>query len=151
MNQLEELMVKLQKQVQDVVETDVVETIKDMEIEHIKQDVYDAYNPVVYDRRKENEGLIDRNNIKGTIQNENNTISVDVTNDTIENPDYPPTTGEYIDSIIESGEGYIWKNSEIYKNQPFPRPFTENTYEDLKNNKQHIQALKKGLNQYNIK
>ena len=147
MDQLEELMAKLQEQVQDVVKNNVVETIKDVETEHIREDVYNTYTPTMYQRRYEDNGLIDGENMKEVIKKEYNTISLDITNDTLGNPD--PTVG-YIDSIIESGEGYKWKNSEIYQEQPYPRPFTENTYKDLEENKQHITALKEGLKQYNI-
>jgi hypothetical protein len=147
MDQLEELMAKLQEQVQDAVKNNVVETIKDVETEHIREDVYNTYTPTMYQRRYEDNGLIDGENMKEVIKKEDNTISLDITNDTLGNPD--PTVG-YIDSIIESGEGYTWKNSEIYQEQPYPRPFTENTYKDLEENKQHVIALKEGLKQYNI-
>lgn len=150
MDQLEELMVKLQEQVQDVVKNNVVETIKDVETEHIREDVYNTYTPTMYQRRYENDGLIDKENMKEVIKKEDNTISLDITNDTLENQDYPNADQDYIDSIIENGEGYTWKNSQIYQEQPYPRPFTENTYKDLEENKQHITALKEGLKQYNI-
>ena len=41
---------------------------------------------------------------------------------------YYPSEGwdpGYINDIIEEGIGYNWRRSEIYKNQPYPRPFME--------------------------
>ena len=34
-------------------------------------------------------------------------------------------TEPYVFDIVESGTGYTWDKSEIYRMQPFPRPYTQ--------------------------
>lgn len=57
-------------------------------------------------------------------------MTLTVVNNTKGNPAYSGSDGwdsGYITDIIEGGSGYHWKNSEIYQNEPWPRPFMEET------------------------
>lgn len=88
--------------------------------------VYKGYTPKMYKRRKEAGGIADPANYEVTRKD----LTLTVTNETTGNSMYDQTDGwdpGYITDIIESGSGYHWRGSEIYQNQPWPRPFMEET------------------------
>lgn len=149
-NQLKELRKQLMSRVKKVAQKDMTEEIKDVEIRTIKTSVYDAYSPTMYIRRYGNNGIIDKKNINVHFTDNVNAISMSITNDTRGNTWWPNSTSGYIEHIIEDGVGYTWTRSDIYKEQPYPRPFTKNTINDLKQNKEHVKALKDGLQKNNI-
>lgn len=79
-----------------------------------------------YQRRGSAGGMTDVNNYPVT----ESELTLKIENITQGNPEYSDSDGwdgGYIHDIIESGEGYHWKRSEIYQNQPWPRPFMEET------------------------
>lgn len=80
--------------------------------------VYPAYSPTEYKRRGTGGGLADKSLYEVT--NGDMTLTVS---------DNRREVG-----VVESGIGYQWENSQIYKMQPFPRPYFEqaeqNTAED---------------------
>lgn len=150
---LTSLEVYLTKQIQESLQTDVAQDAKQLMKEHIETDVYDQYSPSLYIRRAENGGLLDDNNF--LIEKIEDGVSI--TNiDTDDGysaeyyDDWSSDPNTWLAPIIEYGQGYNWSNSKIYKKQPFPRPFVENTQTDLNNGKgkEYLKkALKKrGLN-----
>ncbi|MFC0903873.1 hypothetical protein ACFHWD_04105 [Clostridium sp. MT-14] len=150
-NSLQQLREQLISRAREVAQKDMTEKIKDVEIETIEKTVYDAYYPMMYERRMSNNGLIDRKNIDAQFTDNVNGISMYVTNNTRGNTKWiMGSTSGYIEHIIEEGIGYTWEYSDIYKQQPYPRPFTKNTINDLKQNKQYVQALKNGLKKSGI-
>lgn len=79
-----------------------------------------------YQRRGSSGGMSDVKNYPVT----ESELSLKIENITQGNPAYSDSDGwdgGYINDIIESGEGYHWKKSELYRNQPWPRPFMEET------------------------
>lgn len=95
--------------------------------EQTHEDVYGQYEALYYVRRGESGGLADYNNYEVI-----NTGRMEITvyNNTTGNDVYAPPKSQgydsgYINDIIEQGAGYHWTNSEIYKKQPFPRPFMQ--------------------------
>lgn len=135
---LKSLNVYLQKQVQEVMEKEVSETVKDVMQEHIQKDVYDKYEPKRYQRLEHNGGLIDRDNIESRpIRN-----GIEVENVTYHD-------GKYIPLVIETGEGYTYEGYGYAYEKP--RPFIAETKKDLNKNKQHVQTLKKGLKKKGFK
>lgn len=87
---------------------------------------YKSSAKVKYQRRGSSGGMSDPKNYE--IQEGD--LSLTVFNNTLGNSAYENSDGwdsGYINDIIETGEGYHWRKSEIYENQPWPRPFMEET------------------------
>jgi hypothetical protein len=150
---LSELEAYLNKQIQESLRTDVVQDSKQLMKEHIETDVYAQYSPTLYVMRAENGGLLDDNNfLIEEIPNGVSITNID-TDDGYSEDYYGDTSSDpntWLVPIIEYGKGYNWSNSNIYKKQPYPRHFVENTQNDLNNGKGKIfikNALtKRGLN-----
>ena len=88
--------------------------------------VYGKYDNQQYERRLGQGGLGDWENYEVI---DNGKMSVIVTNETKGNERYADMTGGgydpgYINDIIESGSGYWWTRSQIYK-EKIPRPFMD--------------------------
>lgn len=149
---LKELQNALQDKIDYALLTDVSHTVTEVMTDHIARDVYDVYlpiditNPHQYVRREDNGGLIDPNNINSSI--EKNVLIVE--NNTLGAPEYgignevfsSQNKDKEIAGVIETGKGYDihgWEYDGV------PRPFIQNTREDLKNNKYHVIALRQGL------
>ena len=148
----------------DYIETSINESkeaigdsIKKKYLEHIQRDVYDVYSPVDeigYERRGENDGLKDPNNIIIKYESNTNEIIIDVIN--IAEPNESiygiPYSGTGSSAFAEWIENGLVPN--IFKAQDAPwqheRPFTQNTIKDLMQNKDHIKALKKYLSSKGI-
>jgi hypothetical protein len=74
-----------------------------------QSNVYGAYSPTMYHRRH-------------TMDNpESYRVDASGLTITVENTRTEP----YVFDIVESGTGYTWDKSEIYRMQPFPRPYTQ--------------------------
>ena len=89
--------------------------------------VYPFYAPHgihKYQRRYDEGGLMDPKNYEVTTDGE---MSLKVVNNTTGNGNQPGEswTSGPINDIIENGTGYGWKNSDIYEDQPYPRPFMQ--------------------------
>ena len=77
----------LNKDVVEALETDVTEIIEDTQTEVIFDKVYEDYKPVLYKRRYENDGIIDRENMNGNVVgNDGSNITYIFENDTKTNP-----------------------------------------------------------------
>lgn len=143
---LKELQNALKDKINYALLTDVSHTVTEVMIDHIARDVYDVYLPNQYTRREDNGGLIDPNNINSSI--EKNTLVVE--NNTLGAPEYgidnkvfpSQNKDKEIAGVIETGKGY---DIHSWEYDGVPRPFIQNTREDLKNNKYHVKALKQGL------
>lgn len=148
-NDLESLWKYAQKEIKNVMKNEVVDVIKDVEQKVIQRVVLDAYEPTAYDRRSEmgngEEGLISKDNMVADYEEGSNFIQINVTNDTKGNTAYSYSTSGYIDEIVEFGEGYTWKQSEIYKTK-LPRPFTATTQEEIDNSDIIENTIKKNVN-----
>lgn len=124
----------IEEQVQDTMTNEVADAVTENMAEAIQTSVYDAYSPQYYNRRMQNGGLIDRNNMEVTeIQN-----GISVHNAT------PLDNGrnDYSldDIIVNRGVlGY-----------PHGRDFYAETAERLQENQEHTEALKQGLKKRGI-
>lgn len=124
---------------------EVYEAVRDVQLEHIAEDVMDVYRPAEYERR--DNGLENPGNIWASRSSQNELV---VENVTQFNPDYGTENYGYgLVGLIEYGDGWngLYYDYRPKKNARYlkPRPFIANTRADLKTNKQHIQALKDGL------
>lgn len=155
-----DLTKKVQNTVNQIAMDEVLDAVKEVEQKHIQEEVYDAYNPIAYKRRYYDNGLIADDNIVGELNG--NTLEVRNTTQPNASISKPPTPYNSSDITqfskwIEFGETYNGNAKLLFdgnrSDEPWanPRPFTANTIEDLKQNKQHIKALKEGLKKRNIK
>lgn len=133
---LNDLMKHITKDVSDVLQHEVADTVKSHMQEAIQTTVYDAYDPEHYTRRMENGGLLDGDNIEAA-----------VSGDTLTVRDVAPLdngrTDYALDDIVIHG----------YGNQPFPRDYISTTEERLIKTNDHVEAMKQGLKKkgYNVK
>lgn len=142
---LESLWNYAKEEIKNVMKNEVVEEIKNIEQEVIQEEVLDVYSPTYYDRRSEtgdDDGLISKSNMIADYVDFDNSIMINITNDTRGNDTYPFSENTYIDEIIESGKGYTWKGSGIYKN-PIARPFTENTQKRVDDGNVVLKTIRK--------
>lgn len=148
---LKELEKELYKRINTALDTEVADTVKDVMTDHIIQDVYEVYEPTEYQRRYDDGGLLDPDNIIATLGNNgemlvqnvalgNNTVYME---DSISRVYYSSyNINKFIAPIIETGIGYDvggWKYDCV------PRPFIKNTHDDLKEHHYHTQAMKQSL------
>lgn len=154
---MKELEKELLNRINIALDEDVADVVKNVMTDHILQDVYDARPEGAYVRRynqsgndinspfddTDNTGLLDPNTIIATIDGDG---GLKVENVTLGSKYYykdgekktSQNAGKPIAEVIETGEGYDIANIK-------PRPFMENTAEDIKEHNYHIQALKDGL------
>lgn len=124
----------IEEQIQDTMTNEVADTVKDNMAEAIQTSVYDAYSPQYYNRRMNNGGLSDTQNMEVTeIQNG---ISVhDAAPLDNGRNDY-----DLDDIIVNRGVlGY-----------PHGRNFYAETADKLQENQEHTEALKQGLKKRGI-
>lgn len=104
-----------------VMKNEVTEEIKDKHQEVIEDVVYNVYDPVDYPRRYENDGLLDRDNMKSKVRKIGDLIELEFENETTVSPyTYDSNRGDRLDEIIEYGTGGIYEYSQ-------PRPFMQET------------------------
>ena len=155
---LKELEKELYKRINTALDTEVADTIKEVMTDHIIRDVYDAWEPQAYMRRynqsgndigspfddTDNIGLLGQENIISTIDGDGNLF---VQNMTLGSRYYYDATGWHISKnaekpiagVIETGRGY-----DVLGNAT-PRPFIQNTHDDLEQNHYHTEAMKRSL------
>lgn len=112
-----------------------IEPCRTMFAVHAENDVLDKYTPTQYERRGSGGGGIeDERSYEVTVNVPELMMTVEST--ATGNPEYEKSDGwdpGYITDIIESGEGYNWKRSEIYK-EKLPRPWMEDAGNDFVDN-----------------
>jgi hypothetical protein len=142
----EQLEEYLRTQIKEVLVDVVVPVIKEIEIEVIAKEVYAVYpNPKQYDRRGSNQGLLDIENIHHYYHEDGTLYS-------IRNETRKYQSNEYLAPLIEYGHFQARALGDIGYEHPRyglaymrPRPFTEKTFERLESTKEHVIAMKKGL------
>lgn len=113
-NNLNDLFNYIETEIQDTMENEVADTVKEKMNLSVHKTVYGTYQPRINRRRKDNGGLSDKDNISITPIDG----GIEITNDTpLDNGRHSPR----LDAIIEYGQG----------RQPFPRPFYKDTYDIL--------------------
>lgn len=150
---------ELFKHVQNIIDKalndKVSEEVKQVEADTIKEHVYSVYDePQVYKRRKNKDGLSDKDNMiselidVGTLEVRNETMAYpDITIG--ENPAKSINENEYLTPIIVNGGPYDFPDYTLAYNKP--RDFIKATKDNLETNKQHIDVLIKELKKNGIK
>jgi hypothetical protein len=153
---LKDLEKHLKTAINEVLKNEAAHAVKKVEQQNIQETVYNSTEPRVYYRRGYNHGLIDERNMKSELIEDG---VLEVVNITRPNKSYKnslPVTAD-LPELIEYGDGYnnmnySWRRSDgtdyEYKQ---PRPFTENTINELWLNEEHKEALKRGLEKKGIK
>ncbi|MEK4006335.1 hypothetical protein [Paenibacillus sp. FSL H3-0333] len=131
---LKELEKYLNKQIAQTLKNDIGNGVAREKLKaNIQSEVYDRYDPVIYERQGEHGGLIDDANIIVDMI-DSNTVSIE---------SHRIDEGRNVGVVVETGVGY---NPEW----PFPytnkgRPFTEVTRDELLNDGSVEHALMNGL------
>jgi hypothetical protein len=148
---LQELEIFLKKGIMDALGDEVVQEVKEVEIEVIRSTVYGAYpNPKQYQRREGNGGLLDIRNIRHYPLF--NGFFYSIVNETQKNQ-----RPEYLAPLIEYGHQQAVAMGDVGYEYPRygmpymrPRPFTQNTVDRLNTTKEHVTAMKQGLEKRGI-
>jgi len=150
---LDDLQKALERQALEILATDVADTVKVVEAKHVQTDVYDKYNPRVYERREYLGGLKDPDNLKVyKSKRANGWIGIEVVNETVSA--IGNSKGKFISDIVEFGHdygmevlgyGYDFPNGIYGWEYTQPRPFIENTINELERTEIHAVAMKQGL------
>ena len=118
---IEKLFTSISNDFIKVMKNEVTEEFKDKHQEVIEEVVYNVYDPIDYPRRYENDGLLDRDNMKSKVKKIGDFIELEFENETTVSPyTYDSNRGDRLDEIIEYGTGGIYEYSQ-------PRPFIEET------------------------
>ena len=145
----------IQKNIADILDNEVAEAVRKEEISTIISVVYGVYTPKMYRRRGDGGGMGDPYNIEHEVKDG----VLTVVNKTDPNPGGTinndlVTTGKYLDKLIEYGHGSSGGFYDFPKaGAAFmkPRPFTQRTIENLRNNKAHVDAFREGFKRIGYK
>ena len=135
------LLKDLKSDIEDVLLDEVLDEVKEIELKHIKEDVFDIYSPKIYQRRVVG-GISDPDNIVGEV----NDMQLEVENVARFNDDYGTYNhGTGLADLINDGEnrnGYFYDYPGEFTQ---PRPFIDNTIDEIERTDSVEKALKKGL------
>lgn len=142
---LDALLKDLKVDIEDTLMDEVLDEVKNIEIEHVEEDVFSVYSPSIYKRRL-NDGLDDPSNIIGEVHD----MQLEVDNITEFNDDYGTYNhGRGLADLINDGEG----RSGFFYDYPGrferARPFIDNTIEEIEKTDSVEKALAKGLRKRN--
>ena len=99
--------------------------MKKIEQEVIDRNVYSAFSPKVYERRKDDGGLRSEDNMVEGISIDGDSVIIEVENMTTGNERYNDYWKGEIQPLIESGS-YMWNGK-----MPPPRPFIDDTQREV--------------------
>lgn len=142
---IDELLNDIKSDIEDTLMDEVLDEVKDIELQHVEADVFSVYSPKAYERRRSG-GIDDPDNIIGTVNN----MQLEVDNVTRFNEGYfSSNKGVGLAELINDGDnlnGYFYDYPGSF-NQP--RPFIENTIEEIEKTDSVENALANGLRKRN--
>lgn len=142
---VDDLLRDLKSDIEDTLLDEVLDEVKDIELFHIEQDVFRTYSPHIYERRAVG-GINDSDNIIGEVHD----MELEVDNITEFNDDYGTYNhGRGLPELINEGEkqsGFYYDYPGTFEN---PRPFIDNTIEEIEKTDSIENALTKGLKRRN--
>jgi len=138
------LLNDIESDIESVLTDEVLDTVKDIEIKHVEEDVFSIYRPKIYERRGHgNGGLDDPDNIVGEITGK---MDMEITNITPFNSGYGTyNKGDGLAELVNDGEGFSGHYYDYDGEFTQPRPFLDNTEEEILKTEQLDNALQKGL------
>lgn len=138
---IDALLKDLKSDIEETLMDEVLDEVKDIELRHIEEDVFSVYSPSIYKRRL-NDGIDDPDNIAGKVSN----MQLEVDNITKFNDGYGTYNhGTGLADLINDGEslhGYFYDYPGEFGQ---PRPFIDNTIEEIEQTDGVENALAKGL------
>ncbi|MCP1185095.1 hypothetical protein [Paenibacillus sp. 1781tsa1] len=124
---------KLKQPIAKALSDDVAKTVKQIQKEKVKEEVYDVYEPTMYSRT----GLLgSEESMKSELINDTTLVVENIRSDGDRN----------VAEVVESGQNYQYG----FEYAGVPRPFTEATREELRNTGAHKAALYSGLKRQGI-
>lgn len=124
---------KLNRPIGKALSNDVAKTVKQVQKEKVKEEVYDVYEPTIYSRT----GLLgSEESMKSELINDTTLVVENIRSDGDRN----------VAEVVESGSGYNFS----FDYAGVPRPFAETTREELRNTGAHKAALYSGLKKQGI-
>ena len=135
------LLKDLKSDIEDVLLDEVLDEVKAIELKHVEKDVFSVYSPKIYERRR-SEGIDDPDNIVAEVRN----MQLEVDNITMFNNGYGTyNKGIGLVDLINDGnsrKGYFYDYPGSFEQ---PRPFIDNTIEEVEKTRSVEDALAKGL------
>ena len=132
-----EFMPLFQAALTDALEHEVSDAVVNILKESAMDNIYSRYTPHGENPYQRRMSFIHDESYETSVQGNVLTVKENVTGQGL--------AGDRLGEIIEAGTPYEWTRSDIYKNQPFPRPFFSSSLEDGINNGTIEAALKRGL------
>lgn len=135
--------------IQDVLQDEVLEQVRETEQQAVNEVVYGAGDPIVYERRYTDLGLSDKGNMIPIMSDDG--LTLEVYNMTAFKKDGSSNEGMGLDKLVEYGDGgggfhYDWGEGWWSK----ARPFTQETVNRLNDSKEHLDQLWAGLHRRGI-
>lgn len=138
---LDELLKDMCSDIEDTLMDEVLDEVRNIEMKHIQRDVLSTYAPTIYERRGAY-GIDDPSNIVGQVRN----MSLEVDNITRFHEGYGTFNhGIGLADLINDGDrldGYYYDYPGAFN---LPRPFIDNTQEEINKTDRVDRALEKGL------
>lgn len=142
---VDDLLRDLKSDIEDTLMDEVLDEVRNIEIEHIEQDVFSVYSPSIYKRRL-SDGIDDPDNIVGKVRD----LQLEVDNVAEFNDDYGTYNhGRGLADLINDGErrsGFYYDYPGEFEN---PRPFIDNTMAEIERTSSVEDALAEGLKKRN--
>jgi hypothetical protein len=138
----DELFDDIHKDINDVLQKEVMDEVRMIEMYYIKHDVLNSYTPKIYNRRSSG-GIDDESNIQGRLIND---MELEIDNVTRFNGGYGThNSGVGLADLINEGDGGGGHFYDYAGNFNRPRPFLDYTIEDVENTDVIDITLEKGL------
>lgn len=138
---IDELLNDIRSDIEETLNDEVFEEVREVELEHIEQDVLSTYSPKIYERRGIG-GIDDPRNIVGYVKD----MQLSVDNITQFNTGYgTKKRGTGLAQLINEGDsfnGYFYDYPGEF-NQP--RPFLDHTILEVEQSNRIENALEKGM------
>ena len=139
---VEELLKSLETDIEDTLMHEVLDEVKEIELRHVEEDVLDIYTPKIYERRSMG-GIDDPDNIVGTVEN----MELEIENITPFASGYGTwNRGVGLAELINDGNSTSGFFYDYYGEFNRPRPFIDNTADEIERTDDVENALTKGLN-----
>lgn len=138
---IDKLLNDIKADIEEVLMDEVLDKVKDIELRHIEDDVFSVYSPKIYERRRSG-GIDDQDNIVGEVNN----MQLSVDNMARFDDGYGTYNhGIGLADLINDGEhlnGYFYDYPGEFTE---PRPFVDNTIEEIERTNDVENALEQGL------
>lgn len=161
MDSLEQQLRRIEKQLKGNLTkgmNEVAKEVKRIQSEKVKEEVYDSYQPSMYNRRgydKGDGGLGDINNMKHSFpKTSDGEVLLEVRNETMSNEDFLPDGKSpfEIAGVVEYGHRYQGDVYDYPRDKTYvePRPFIEATRQELESSGIHVRKLRNSLRKQGI-